>query len=110
MKFLNKIKLVNFEEACRMAGSKLLYLVRIILAIFLFLLTLFVFVYIANEIVLEKETGFDTAIIHSISSLDSPGATSVMIFFTFFGSHIFLFPAYIVLSYTHLTLPTNREV
>ena len=80
-----------------MAGSKFLYPVRIILAIFLFLLTLFVFVYIANEIVLEKETGFDTAIIHSISSLDSPGATSIMILFTFFGSHIFLFPAYIVL-------------
>jgi undecaprenyl-diphosphatase len=80
-----------------MAGSKLLYLVRIILAIFLFLLSLFVFVYIANEIVLEKETGFDTAIIHSIASLDSPGATSIMILFTFFGSHIFLFPAYIVL-------------
>jgi len=71
--------------------------VRIILAIFLFLLTLFVFVYIANEIVLEKETGFDIAIIHSISSLDSPGTTSIMVLFTFFGSHFFLFPAYVVL-------------
>ena len=70
---------------------------RIILAIFLFLLTLFVFVYIADEIVLEKETGFDQTIIHAIGPLHGARATPVMEFFTFFGSHYFLFPAYIVL-------------
>jgi undecaprenyl-diphosphatase len=70
---------------------------RIILAIFLFLLTLFIFVYIADEIVLEKETGFDQAVLQAIAPMHSPGATSVMTFFTFFGSHYFLFPAYVVL-------------
>ncbi len=71
--------------------------IEVILAIFLFLLTLFIFVYIADEIVLEKETGFDHVILQAIAPLHSPGATSVMTFFTFFGSHYFLFPAYVVL-------------
>jgi undecaprenyl-diphosphatase len=70
---------------------------RIILAIFLFLLTLFVFVYIADEIVLEKESGFDQTILQAIAPMHSPGATSAMTLFTFFGSHYFLFPAYIIL-------------
>lgn len=70
---------------------------RIIFAIFLFLLTLFVFVYIADEIVLENETNFDQTIVTAISSYHSPTATSVLTFFTFFGSSAFLFPAYVVL-------------
>lgn len=70
---------------------------RILLAIFLFLLTLFIFVYIADEIVLEKETGFDQAIAHVVSSIHSATLTSIMAFLTFFGSHTFLFPAYIIL-------------
>ena len=70
---------------------------RIIFAILLFFLTLFVFVYIADEIVLEHETNFDQTIISDISSFHSPAATSVMTDFTFFGSSIFLFPAYALL-------------
>ncbi len=70
---------------------------RIILAIFLFLLTLFIFVYIADEIVLEKETGFDLTIVNAITPFHSSTATSVMTVITFFGSHLFLFPAYIAL-------------
>lgn len=70
---------------------------RIILAIFLFLLTLFVFVYIADEIVLEKETAFDQTIENVITPFHSSAATSVMTVFTFFGSHLFLFPAYMIL-------------
>ncbi len=70
---------------------------RIILAILLFLLTLFVFVYIADEIVLENETHFDQAIIGMISNYHSDTLTSVMKIFTFFGSQFFLLPAYIIL-------------
>ncbi len=53
--------------------------------------------YIADEIVLEKETGFDQTIVQAITPLHSPGATTVMTDFTFFGSHLFLFPAYVML-------------
>ena len=70
---------------------------RIILAILLFLLTLFVFVYIADEIVLENETNFDQMFVTAIAGYHSSTATSVMTFLTFFGSHTFLLPAYVLL-------------
>ena len=53
--------------------------------------------YIADEIVLEKETHFDEAIVSAITPYHSPGATTSMTVFTFFGSHLFLFPAYLIL-------------
>ncbi len=70
---------------------------RFILAISLFLLTLFIFVEITDEIVLEKENGFDIIISTAVSSLVSPFVTSLMNAFTFFGSQFFLIPAYLVL-------------
>lgn len=70
---------------------------KIILAILLFLLTLFVFVYIADEIVLENETQFDQAITTDIAPYQSPDATTAMQIFTFFGSQLFLLPAYVLL-------------
>lgn len=63
----------------------------------LFLITLFVFVAIADEIVLEHENGFDSSIANAILSLESPLATKIFETITFFGSSSFLFPAYAVL-------------
>ena len=70
---------------------------RLIIALVLFVATLFVFVSITDEIVLEKEGGFDPAISAAIAPLVSPVTTSLMKSFTFFGSEMFLFPAYVVL-------------
>lgn len=70
---------------------------RFILAIVLFLVILFAFVAIADEIVLEHENGFDQSISQAISLLVSPFATKLMEVVTFFGSSTFLFPAYLVL-------------
>lgn len=53
--------------------------------------------YIADEIVLEKETNFDQSVGQLITPFQSPEATSIMADLTFFGSHLFLFPAYILL-------------
>ena len=55
------------------------------------------FVYIADEIVLENETHFDQAIVGAISNYHSGTLTSVMKFVTFFGSQFFLLPSYIIL-------------
>ncbi|MEO7119846.1 MAG: phosphatase PAP2 family protein [Ginsengibacter sp.] len=71
--------------------------VRFILAIILFLITLSVFVGIADEIVLEHENSFDQTISTYIQSFTSPAMTKAMIRITFFGSSTFLFPAYVVL-------------
>lgn len=70
---------------------------RLILALVLFVVTLIAFVAIADEIVLEHESGFDQVIFRYIQSFISPGLTAVMSTITFFGSAQFLFPAYSVL-------------
>lgn len=70
---------------------------RLLIIVSLLLLTLFVFWSIADEIVLEHESSFDTVIFQKISFLTSPATTRLMLFFTFFGSNIFLLPAYILL-------------
>ena len=67
------------------------------LAIILFLITLAVFVTITDEIVLEHESAFDTAIFRAILSFQSPGVTRFFEIVTFFGSSAFLFPAYTIL-------------
>jgi undecaprenyl-diphosphatase len=69
---------------------------RFILAVILFLVILFAFVAITDEIVLEHENGFDQNISQAISLLVSPFATRLMEIVTFFGSSAFLFPAYVV--------------
>ncbi len=53
--------------------------------------------YIADEIVVEHETNFDQTIVTDLSSYHSSAATDIMTFFTFFGSSVFLFPAYALL-------------
>lgn len=70
---------------------------RFILALVLFVVVLFVFVTIADEIVLEHETGFDQKISQAILSLESLSVTRMMEMVTFFGSANFLFPAYLAL-------------
>ena len=70
---------------------------RFIIALALFLTILFAFVSITDEIVLEHETGFDQRISGAILPLVSPFLTSLMKTVTFFGSEMFLFPAYLVL-------------
>jgi undecaprenyl-diphosphatase len=76
---------------------------RFILALVLFIVILFVFVAITDEIVLEHETGFDQNISHAISLLVSPFTTKLMEVVTFFGSFNFLFPAYLVLIIYYLS-------
>ncbi|MDQ6901420.1 MAG: phosphatase PAP2 family protein [Bacteroidota bacterium] len=70
---------------------------RFILALIMFLITLFVFVAIADEIVLEHENKFDQSISTFIQSFQTNSLTQIMKGVTFFGSSTFLFPAYITL-------------
>ena len=70
---------------------------RFILALVMFLITLFVFVAIADEIVLEHENTFDQSISSFIQSFQTDSFTQLMKGVTFFGSSTFLFPAYIIL-------------
>lgn len=79
--------------------------VLIVLAIsVIFILILF---FLTNEIVLENETGFDNAVFQFLDRFRSPGTTSVLTFFTFFGSINFLLPAYVLLSLYYILFKKN---
>lgn len=74
------------------------------------LLALFVFWAIADEIVLERESGFDAFIFQKLSFLTSPFTTRIMLFFTFFGSDMFLRPAYALLIVYFLFFKKNTKL
>lgn len=75
---------------------------RLMIGLAIFTFILLVFVYITNEIVLENETAFDTRVFQFLHNYTTDAVTGKMIFFTFFGSQKFLFPAYCVLVFYFL--------
>ncbi len=81
---------------------------RLVLALVLFIVTLFVFVAIADEVVIKNRYSFDKNISDGIHSMVSPASTRVMQVITFFGSANFLFPAYIVLIVFYLLTKKRR--
>jgi undecaprenyl-diphosphatase len=70
---------------------------KLLLTAVLFLASVFIFAFIADEAVLENEKAFDDTVVNFFSSLSAPGLIKLMKFFTFFGSPGFLVPAYLVL-------------
>lgn len=55
------------------------------------------FLYIADEVVIEQEKMFDNLVVSFFDSITSSGLISTMKVFTFFGSATFLVPLYLVL-------------
>lgn len=93
---------VNTEEKVKGISLRVL----IVLAISaIFILILF---FLTNHIVLDNQTGFDTAAFAFLDRFRSPAATSVLTFFTFFGSVNFLLPAYILLSLYFIFFKKNN--
>ncbi len=70
---------------------------RVWFSLLLFIISLLVFVYIADEDVIEKNYQFDAAVIALVKAYTSPLLVKVMLVVTFFGSTKFLLPAYILL-------------
>ena len=75
--------------------------------ILVFLLILFLFWRITDEIVLEQETTFDTNIHKFLAAYTTPATTKVMLLFTFLGSREFLLPAYTLLAAFFLLYKRN---
>lgn len=63
----------------------------------LFLICVFVFGYLAHEIVGENETSFDERVFHFFAGFSTAGFIRINRIFTFFGSSYFSIPAYIIL-------------
>jgi membrane-associated phospholipid phosphatase len=74
------------------------------------LLTLFLFMMITDEVVLEHETGFDERVFKQMAGSTSSFLTRIMLFFTFFGSTYFQFPAYILLIAFYLFIKRETRI
>jgi len=70
---------------------------KLIAVSLLFVAALFVFGFVADEVVLEKEDLFDSRVFHFFAQFATPGVVSAAHFITFFGSTYFFFPAYALL-------------
>jgi len=83
---------------------------RLLVEIIIFLLSLFVFGWIADEMVLEKENRLDTIVFQKLAAITTPAVTSLMQTITFFGSNTFLFPAYLLLILYFLAVKKDRKL
>lgn len=80
---------------------------RLLIVLAIFAVVLLLFVFITNEVVLGNERDFDNRIFQLLQDYTSTGTTDKMIFFTFFGSRKFLFPAYSLLILYFLIFKRN---
>jgi len=71
--------------------------IKALLVSLLFIVSLFVFGYLAHEIVGENETEFDQKAFHFFAGFSSPAFITVNRILTFFGATYFSIPAYIIL-------------
>jgi len=70
---------------------------KFFIALLLFLVALGIFAYIAHEIVQEHEDSFDVHAFRFLAQYTSQGTLKLMRIFTFFGSHMFLIPAHLLI-------------
>jgi undecaprenyl-diphosphatase len=75
----------------------------------IFLISVLLFSFIAQEVVIEKDNHFDTIVFNHITSYDSPFFTSAAKFITNFGSGYFLIPAYLVIILYHIRNNKKQE-
>jgi membrane-associated phospholipid phosphatase len=71
--------------------------IKLVLISLLFIAALFIFGYVADEVVLEKEDIFDSRVFHFLAQFATPAFIKVAHAITFFGSTYFFFPAYTLL-------------
>ena len=69
---------------------------KTLLVSLLFIISVFVFGYLAHEVVGENETQFDSRVFQFFAAYNSPAFISVNKVLTFFGATYFVIPAYVV--------------
>jgi undecaprenyl-diphosphatase len=71
--------------------------IKTLLVSLFFLLSIFIFGYLAHEVVSQDETSFDNRAFTFFAAYTTTALVGVMRFLTFFGSTYFFIPAYIIL-------------
>ncbi len=82
--------------------------IEMLVVVLVFLASFIVSIYIIKNIVLEAKGNFDTAVSNYVGQYVSDSNTSVMNFFTFFGSQFFLVPVYLLLIAYYLFFKKDR--
>lgn len=70
---------------------------RVVFAVLTFLVALYIFGLVTDEVFIDKEEKFDHAVFHFLHDDLTPGLIRIMRFFTLFGKPEFLIPAYVLL-------------
>src|ERR1700730_16942555 len=83
---------------------------RFLIVAGIFFLSLFLFIFIADEFVLEKETALDTLVFKILSGFTGEDTTDLMLVITFFGSTYFLLAAYVLLVGYYLIFRKNTRL
>lgn len=81
---------------------------RFLIVAAIFILSLLLFIFIANEMVLENENRLDVIAFQELRKITSSSLTKLMLLITFFGSNYFLFPAYVILIAYFLVFKNRR--
>jgi undecaprenyl-diphosphatase len=71
--------------------------IEFLVAMGILLCAIFLFSFIADEVVIENDTLFDVRVFNFIASYDSPTITKVVRIVTNFGTAFFLIPAYLTI-------------
>ena len=83
---------------------------RLFIEILLFLGSLIVFAFIANEIVLQNEKALDEWGFRKMKPLESPGMTTFMKIMTFLGYWYFIMPAFLIVIAWFLVFKKNTNL
>lgn len=87
------------KDSKEMNKAQMLKFIRVqtVVGALIFLIALLVFILIAHEVVWQKEDWFDSRTFVFFKSYSSPFVIQVFKFLTFFGSSVFLLPAWILM-------------
>lgn len=83
--------------------------IRILAVLISFALVILVFWLITHQVIKGKQLGFDSTVFKLLQSYTNDGLTSFMKFFTFFGSRLFLLPAYTLLAAYYLIFKKSSK-
>jgi undecaprenyl-diphosphatase len=96
------------KEEKIIADKAIILTKEMLIALIIFMASLVTFIVIAFRVFALDKTGADQAAFSFAKTLVSDNTTSVMKFFTFFGSHYFLIPANIILAAIYLLRRKSR--
>src|SRR5258705_4160146 len=82
--------------------------VEMIVLMGVFIFSLFAFIFITRNVFILKNEQFDYKVFDFLRSHVSPQNNSIMLFFTFLGTHLFLIPANFLLTIYFLFIKKHR--